>query len=110
MAESTMPAAKKAKISALLSCILLRSEKNSSRPNLTLTEGCSFVVFANTASTLRTLTLKDHLESKKYVAKKEVQKAKNSSSNTPSTSHQMALGMAVKSRDIPCEQSSSSTV
>ena len=69
-------------------------------------EGCSFVVFANTASTLRTLTLKDHLESKKYAA--EVWKAKNSSSNAPSTNQQMALGMAVKSRDIPCEQSSSS--
>ena len=73
-------------------------------------EGCSFVVFANTASTLHTLTLKDRQESKKYAAKKEVRKAKNSSSNTPSTSQQMALGMAVKSRDIPCEQSSSSTV
>ena len=74
-------------------------------------EGCSFVVFANTVSTLRTLTLKDHLESKKYAAKKEVRKAKNSSSNAPSTSQQMALGMAVKSRDIlhVCEQSSSST-
>ena len=72
-------------------------------------EGCSFVVFANTASTLRTLTLKDHLESKKYAAKKEVREAKNSSSNAPSTSQQMVLGMAVKSRDIPCEQSSSST-
>ena len=52
-------------------------------------EGCSFVVFTNTASTL----LKDHLESKKYAAKKEVRKAKNSSSNAPSTSQQMALGM-----------------
>ena len=60
----------------------------------------------NTALTLRTLTLKD----KKYAAKKEVRKAKNSSSNTPSTSQQMALGMAVKSRDIPCVQSLSSTV
>ena len=62
-----------------------------------LMEGCSFVVFVNIASTLRTLTLKDHLESKKYVAnsKKEVRKAKNSSSNAPSTSQQMALGMAV---------------
>ena len=59
--------------------------------------------------TLRTLTLKDHLESNKYAAKKEVRKAKNSSSNAPSTSQQMALGMAVKSRDIPCEQSLSST-
>ena len=48
------------------------------------------------------LTLKDHLESKKYAAKKEVRKTKNSSSNAPSTSQQMALGMAVKSRDIPC--------
>ena len=56
-------------------------------------EGYSFVVFANTASTLHTLTLKDHLESKKYAAKKEVRKAKNSSSNAPSTSQQMALGM-----------------
>ena len=55
-------------------------------------EGCSFVIFANTVSTLRMLTLKDHLESKKYVAKKEVRKAKNSSSNAPSTSQQMALG------------------
>ena len=54
--------------------------------------------FLQTASTLRTLTLKDHLEGKKYAAKKEVQKAKNSSSNAPSTSQQMALGMAVKSR------------
>ena len=72
-------------------------------------EGCSFVVFANTVLTLRTLTrtLKDHLENKKYTAKKEVRKAKNSSSNTPSTNQQMALGMAVKSRDVPCEQSSS---
>ena len=34
---------------------------------------------------------------------------KNSSSNAPSTNQQMALGMAVKSRAIPCEQSSSST-
>ena len=50
-------------------------------------------MFANTASTLRTLTLKDHLESKKYAAKKEVRKAKNSSSNAPSTSQQMAQGM-----------------
>ena len=58
-----------------------------------LMEGCSFVVFVNTASTLRTLTLKDHLESKKYAAKKEVRKAKNSSSNAHSTSQQMALGM-----------------
>ena len=72
-------------------------------------EGVLFCRFANTASTLRTLKLKDHLESKKYAAKKEVRKAKNSSSNAPSTSQQMALGMAVKSRDIPCEQSSSST-
>ena len=56
-------------------------------------EGCSFVVFAKIASTLRTLTLKDRLESKKYAAKKEVWKAKNSSSNAPSTSQQMALGM-----------------
>ena len=71
-------------------------------------EGCSFAVFANTASTLRTLTLKDHLDSKKYAAKKEVRKAKNSSSNAPSTSQQMGLGMFVKSRDIPCEHSSSS--
>ena len=74
-----------------------------------LMEGCSFVVFANTASTLCTLTLKNHLESKKYAAKKEVWKVKNSSSNTPSTSQQTALGMAVKSSDIPCEQISSST-
>ena len=59
-------------------------------------EGCSFVVFANTASTLRMLALKDHLEIKKYAAKKEVRKAKNSSSNVPSTSQQMALGMAIK--------------
>ena len=65
-----------------------------------LMKWCFFVVFANTASTLRTLTLKDHLESKKYAAKKEVRKAKNSSSNAPPTSQQMALGMAVKSRDI----------
>ena len=86
-------------------------------------DGCSFVVFANTVSTLRTLTLTDHLGSKEYSAKKEVRKAKYSSSNVPSTSQQMALGMAntpstsqqmavgmtVKSRDIPCEQSSSST-
>ena len=56
-------------------------------------EGCSFVIFANTVSTLHTVTLKDHLESKKYVAKKEVRKAKNSSSNAPSTNQQMALGM-----------------
>ena len=49
------------------------------------------------------------LESKKYDAKKEVRKAKNSFSNAPSTSQQMALRMAVKSSDIPCEQSSSST-
>ena len=56
-------------------------------------EGCSFVSFANTASTLRTVTLNDHLDSKKYAAKKEVQKDKNSSSNAPSTSQQMALGM-----------------
>ena len=69
----------------------------------------SYVVFANTASTLRTLTLNDHLEGKKYAAKEEVRKAKNGSSNAPSTSQQMALGMAVKSSDIPCEQSSSST-
>ena len=34
-----------------------------------------------------------HLESKKYAAKKELRKAKNSSSNAPSTSQQMALGM-----------------
>ena len=69
----------------------------------------ALLYFLLTASTLRTLTLKDHLESKKYSAKKEVRKAKNSSSNSPLTSQQMALGMAVKSRDIPCEQSSSST-
>ena len=55
-------------------------------------EGCSFVIFANTASTLHTLALKDHLESKKYGAKKELRKA-NSSSNAPSTRQQMALGM-----------------
>ena len=36
--------------------------------------------------------MKDHLESKKYAAKKEVRKAKNSSSNAPSTSQKMALG------------------
>ena len=58
-----------------------------------LMEGCYFAVFANTASTLHTLTLKDHLESKKYVAKKEVRKAKNNSSNAPSISQQMALRM-----------------
>ena len=56
-------------------------------------EGCSFVIFANTASNLRTLILKDHLDSKKYAAKKEVRKAKNSFSNAPSTSQQIALGM-----------------
>ena len=56
-------------------------------------EGCSFVVFANTTSTLHTLTLKDHMESKKYAAKKKVRKAKDSSSNAPSTSQQMVLGM-----------------
>ena len=72
-------------------------------------EGCSFVVFANTASTLRTLTLKDHLESKKYGAKKEVRKARNSSSNASSTSQQMALGMAVKSRDSGVLRTGSST-
>ena len=49
-------------------------------------EGCSFAVFANTASTLRTLTLKDHLVSKKHAAKKEARNAKSSSSEAPSTS------------------------
>ena len=109
MAESTMPAAKKAKRSAPLSRVTAKERQKQFKTEFNADGGVSFVVFANTASTLRTVTLKDHLESKKYAAKKEVRKAKNSSSNAPSTSQQMALGIVVKSRDISCEQISSST-
>ena len=110
MTESTVSAAKKPKRSASLSRVIGKEREKQFKTEFNADGGCSFVVFANTASTLRTLTLKDHLESKKYAAKKEVQKATNSSSNAPSTNQQMALGMAVKSRDIPCEQSLSLTV
>ena len=54
-------------------------------------EGCSFAVFVSTALTLRTLTLKDHLKSKKHAAKMEVRKAKNSPFDALSTSRQKAL-------------------
>ena len=102
MAESTMPAAKKAKRSAPLSRVTVKKREKQFKTEFNA-DGrvlfCRFckhsVNFANTASTLCTLILKDHLESKKYAAKKEVRKAKNSSSNIPSTSQQMALAMAV---------------
>ena len=48
-------------------------------------------------------TVKDHLKSKKHAAKKEARKAKNSSSDAPSTSRQMTLGTVVKSRDLRAE-------
>ena len=38
-----------------------------------------------------------------HAAKKEAQKAKNSSSEAPSTSRQMTLGTVVKSRDLQAE-------
>ena len=41
--------------------------------------------------------------SKKHAAKKEVRKAKSSSSEAPSTSRQMTLGMVVKSRELRVE-------
>ena len=47
--------------------------------------------------------MKDHHKSKKHAAKMEVRKVKNSSSDAPSTSQQIALGTVVKSRDLRAE-------
>ena len=109
MAESTVSAAKKAKRSTPLSRVTAKEREKQFKTECNADGGVLFCRFLEHSVDLRTLTLKDHLESKKYAAKKEVRKVKNSFSNAPSTSQQMALGMAIKSRDIPCEQSSSST-
>ena len=77
----------------------MRGEKKSSNLTSMLMEGCSSAVFSNTVFTCID-TVKDHLKSKKHVAKKE---AKTRSSDVPSTSRQITLGtpgMVVKSREF----------
>ena len=59
MAESTVPAAKKAKRSASLSRVTAEEREKQLKTDFYADggEGCSFAIFVNTASTLRVLTL-----------------------------------------------------
>ena len=104
MAESTMPAAKKAKRSAPLSRITAAERAKQFKTDFYADGGVLFCRFCeHSVDFTRVDTVKDHLKSKKHAAKKEVLKAKNSSSNAPSTSRQMTLGTVVKSRDLRAE-------
>ena len=101
MAESTMPAAKKAKRSAPLSRVTAAERAKQFKTDFYADGGVLFCRFCeHSVDFTRVDTVKDHLKSKKHAAKKEARKAKNSSSDAPSTSRQMTLGTVVKSRDL----------
>ena len=104
MAESTMLAAKKAKRSAPLSRVTAAERAKQFKTDFYADGGVLFCRFCeHSVDFTRVDTVKDHLKSKKHAAKKEARKAKNSSSDAPSTSRQMTLGTVVKSRDLRAE-------
>ena len=89
MSESIMPAAKKAKRSAPLSRVTAEEREKHFKTDFYVDGGVLFC--KHSVDFTRIDTVKDHLNSKKHAAKKEAWKAKNSSSDAPSTSRQMAL-------------------
>ena len=67
MAELTVSAAKKAKINTPLSHVTTKEQEKQFKTEFNADGGVGALwSFLPTASTLRTLTLNDHLESKKY--------------------------------------------
>ena len=101
MAELTVPAAKKAKRSAPLLHVTAEELAKQFKTDFDADGGVLLCRFCeHSVDFTRVDTVKDHLMSKKHAAKKEVWKAKSSSSKAPSTSQKMTLGMVVKSREL----------
>ena len=96
-----MPAAKKAKRSAPLSCVTAEERVKLFKTDFYVDGGVLFCCFCEHSIDFTCIdTVKDHLKSKTHAAKKETQKAKNSSLYVPSTSRKMTLGTVAKSRDL----------
>ena len=99
-----MRTTKKAKRSTPLSHVTAEERAKQFETDFYADGGVLFCRFCeHSVDFTRVDTVKDHLMSKKHAAKKEVRKAKSSSSKAPSTSRQKTLGTVVKSRELQVE-------